>query len=259
MNIAWMGLLLSALGGLALGSFANVVIYRVPREKSIIKPRSTCVSCGYQIPWYDNIPILSYLILGGTCRHCKSAISLRYPLVEFLTAFLFMAVYWKFGPSIEAVWYMSLMFILIITAFVDLDHLIIPRSFITAGVILAISGLFAFWDDRWISSLIGAAMISGFLFLAGILGKALFKKESMGSGDVLLGIVIGLFLGWKLSLMMLFLTFFSAAVILLILMALKRVRAGVQVPFGPFMAIGAILSLFFGHFLIELYMTYVWI
>jgi len=259
MNITWMGLMISALAGLALGSFANVVIYRVPREKSIVKPRSTCVSCGQQIPWYDNIPILSYLILGGKCRFCKSTISSRYPLVEFLTTFLFMAVYWKFGLSIEAVWYMSLMFVLIITAFVDLDYLIIPQPFITAGVIMAISGLVAFRGSRWISALIGAAIISGFLFLAGLFGKALFKKDSMGSGDVLLGIVIGLFLGWELSLMMLFLTFFSAAVILLILMAMKRVRAGVQVPFGPFMAIGAVLSLFFGHFLIDMYMTYVWI
>jgi leader peptidase (prepilin peptidase) / N-methyltransferase len=259
MNLAWMGLLLSALGGLALGSFANVVIYRVPLDKSIVKPRSTCVSCGKPVLWHDNIPVLSYLVLGGKCRFCKSAISPRYPLVEFLTAFLFAAVYWKFGLSIESVWYMSLMFVLIITTFVDLDHLIIPQSFINAGLVMAVSGLIAFWDSRWISSLIGAAIISGFLFLAGLLGKALFHKESMGSGDVLLGIVIGLFLGWKLSLMMLFLTFFSAAVILLILMAMKKVQTGVQVPFGPFMAVGALFSLFFGETLIELYMTYVWI
>lgn len=259
MNTAWMGLLIAALGGLALGSFANVVIYRVPRDKSIIKPRSTCVSCGKQIVWHDNIPILSYMLLRGKCRFCRTAISPRYPLVEFLTAFLFVAVYWKFGPTIEAVWFMSLMVVLIITTFVDLDHLIIPQSFINAGLIMGVSGLIAFWDNRWISSLIGAAIISGFLFLAGLLGKALFHKESMGSGDVLLGIVIGLFLGWKLSLMMLFLTFFSAAIILLILMALKRVRAGVQVPFGPFMAVGAILSLFFGEFLIDMYITYIWV
>jgi len=259
MNEAWIGLLISVLTGLALGSFANVIIYRVPRNKSIITPRSACPVCGNQIFWYDNIPLISYLILRGKCRFCKTRIPIRYPLVELLTAFLFGMVYVAFGPALEAAWYMSFIFILIITTFVDLEHLIIPQSFINAGLIMATSGFIAFWDSRWISGLIGAVIAAAFLYLSGLLGKVLFHKESMGFGDVLLGLITGLFLGWKLSIMMLFLTFCSAAVILLILMAFKKVKAGVHVPFGPFMALGSVLSLFFGEFLIDLYINYVWI
>lgn len=259
MNEAWMGFLISLLAGLALGSFANVIIYRIPRDKSIIKPRSACPVCGNKILWYDNIPLISYLFLRGKCRFCKTQIPVRYLFVEFLTAFLFGATYLAFGPTLESAWYMSFIFILIITTFVDLEHLIIPQSFINAGLILAVSGFIAFWDTRWISGLIGAVIAAGFLYLSGIFGKALFHKESMGFGDVLLGLITGLFLGWKLSIMMLFLTFCSAAVILLILMAFKKVKTGVHVPFGPFMALGSVLSLFFGEFLIDLYINYVWI
>jgi leader peptidase (prepilin peptidase)/N-methyltransferase len=259
MNDGWMGLIVTILAGLALGSFANVIIYRVPRNKSIVRPRSACTTCGNMIPWYDNIPLVSYFVLRGKCRFCKSRISIMYPFVELLTAFLFGMIFIVFGPVLESVWYMSFVFILIITAFVDLEHMIIPQSFVNAGLILAVSGLITFWDNRWISALIGALITAGVLYLAGILGKAMFNKESMGFGDVLLGLITGLFLGWKLSIMMLFLTFCSAAVILLILMAFKKVKTGVHVPFGPFMALGSVLSLFFGEYLIDLYINYVWI
>lgn len=259
MNDYGMGYLFSAILGLAMGSFANVVIFRVPNHESVITPRSKCPSCKKYLAWYDNIPLLSFILLGGKCRFCKQSISPRYPLVELLTALLFVAVYWKFGPTLETIWYMSLVFILVITAFVDLDHMIIPQSFINAGLFVGGLGLLAFWDSRWISSLIGAALISGFLFLAGLMGKGMFHKESMGSGDVLLGLVIGMFLGWKLSIVMLFLSFLSAAVILLLLMAVKKVKTGMQIPFGPFLALGTLLALFLGDFFIHVYMTYIWV
>jgi leader peptidase (prepilin peptidase)/N-methyltransferase len=248
--------------GAVIGSFLNVCIYRVPRELSVIWPSSRCPSCGRPIRAWDNIPILSFLILGGRCRQCGSRISSRYPVVEALNAFCMVFIFWRFGPGWSFPVYAALCSSLIVITFIDLDFQIIPDRITLPGIPLGLlAGSFLLPDPflramqlGWKASLTGA--VSGFLFyyFVAVAGEKIFKKEAMGGGDIKMMAMVGGFIGWKGVILTTFLGSLSGSVIGIIIMALRGREKGSLIPFGPYLALGALISLFFGQEIILWYL-----
>ncbi|MGC9950948.1 MAG: prepilin peptidase [Bryobacteraceae bacterium] len=209
---------LALLFGLLIGSFLNVCVYRLPEDLSVVRPRSYCPACKHPIAWYDNIPLLSYALLGGRCRHCKAAISLRYPVVELLTGVLFFVFVWRLGPSLAAVKYCVLSALLVGLTFADLEARILPDEFtlggIAAGLIFAwfvplndmFSMLFLRLNPHWSwvgEAVLGALVPAFFLWLGGWLYFKLRHREGLGLGDVKLVAMVGAFLGLHGALLML--------------------------------------------------------
>jgi leader peptidase (prepilin peptidase)/N-methyltransferase len=232
--------------GAVLGSFFNVVIYRVPRGESIIRPPSACPACGTRIRAWDNVPILSYLILRGRCRHCGGRISPRYVIVEALSGLLPALLFMRFGtaPSFWVFWPLS--YVLLILSFIDLDLRIIPDKVTLPGILLGLAvaplaGLLGFWE-----SLLGVAVGGGALYLIGLLGELVLRKESMGGGDVKLAAMLGAFLGWKMILVSLFVAFLTGAVVGVVVMFAKRDDWDHAIPFGPFIALGTVVAILWG-------------
>lgn len=241
--------------GLALGSFANVCIYRIPQRKSILLPSSFCPACGTRIRFYDNIPLASYLILRGKCRDCKAKISLQYPLVEFLTAALLALAYLRFGLTWDFAARGILIMIMILTFFIDLKHRIIPDALTFPGVVLGFLLSFAVTSPSVLNSLLGIVVGGGMFYLAALLGELIFKKESMGGGDIKLAMVLGAFLGWQNILLILLLSAFLGSLIGgAALFFSKDVKESRTIPFGPFLAIGAIVAMFAGDAIISAYL-----
>lgn len=246
-----MGFLIFVIG-LIFGSFANVCIYRLPKGKSILYPPSFCPNCNKSIKWYDNIPLLSYIILKGKCRYCKKTISPRYFIVEFLTGSLFFLIYKQFGLHLITLVYNILILSLIIVSFIDIDTFLISDVIVIPGIFLGL--LFSFFIpeihnmerfNSFLYSFIGVITGGGILILLGILGKIFFKKEAMGGGDVKLLGMIGGFLGWKCVFLTLFFGSLFGTIMSLILILMKKTKIEDYVPFGPYLAIGAIISIFF--------------
>ncbi|HCS75559.1 MAG TPA: prepilin peptidase [Clostridiales bacterium] len=240
--------------GMMLGSFFNVCIYRIPRAESIVFPPSHCTSCGTRLKWLDLFPLFSWLFLRGRCRSCKSKISIQYPLVELITGLLYMLLYLKFGFSDSFLTYLILASILIITTAIDIEHQIIPDELvfigIIAGVVLVLTGLSVHWKDALIGLLVG-----GGTFLAvALLSEWILKKEGMGGGDIKLMGMIGLFLGWKLTVLSILLSIYAGGLIGGLLLILKIKKRGDAIPYGPFIAVGTIISIFFGNELITWYL-----
>ncbi len=215
--------------GLLFGSFLNVVIARVPHGQSIVHPRSRCPKCGYQLAWYENIPVLSWLALRGRCGSCGLPISWRYPLIELLTALLFLACQRRFGWTPELVSALVLVLVLVPLSFIDLEHWILPHELtlpgIAAGVVLAVPmGM-----ERLRDAVIGAVV--GFLVFWGLewLGEKIFKKEALGGGDKYLLALIGGFLTWKALLGVIFLSSLQGAVLGLLMLFIYG-RAGPASP-----------------------------
>lgn len=248
-------LILVIVVGLALGSFSNVCIYRIPQRKSILFPNSFCPKCGKKIRFYDNIPILSYLILRGRCRDCKTKIPLQYPLVEFLTAALLTLAYLRFGLSWDFAARGILIIVMILTFFIDLKHRIIPDTLTLPGVVLGFLMSFVVSSPSVWNSLLGIAVGGGMFYLAAILGELLFKKESMGGGDIKLAMMLGAFLGWQNIVLILLISSFLGSLIggaaLLLSKDVKQTRI---IPFGPFLALGAVIAMFLGDSIISAYL-----
>jgi leader peptidase (prepilin peptidase) / N-methyltransferase len=241
-------LVLLGLCGAAFGSFVNVLAYRLPRRESIVKPRSRCPGCGTTIRSYDNVPIVSWLLLRGRCRDCGMRISVRYPLVEAVTAGLFVALGLKFGRE-AALWpALALAVTLVAAAATDLEQRIIPNRLMMAGAVLALV-LWTLADpSRLPENLIAGAAAGGFLLIA-----ALAYPAGMGMGDVKLAAVMGLFLGRSVG-PALFVGFAAGAVAGMAIMAARGAAARKQgVPFAPFLALGGIVGLLFGSGLIDWY------
>ena len=250
-------LVLYVLFGAIMGSFLNVCIYRIPLEGSILRPGSSCPNCSSKIGFYDNIPILSYLILKGKCRSCGQAISLRYPLVELLTAGFTTAVGTVFGMTPLGGVYIVFIYILIVITVIDLDHMIIPDRLVGLGLITGIAAIFVgAIEIGWKDAFMGSFFYGGFLYLAGMLGKQIFKKEAMGMGDVKLGVMMGLLLGWKMSVMSLYLSFLVASIVGLTAIITGQLSKGDRIPFGPFLAMGTVLAIFFGQAILEIYLSF---
>ena len=230
--------------GAAIGSFLNVVIYRVPRRMSIIAPRSHCFSCKTPIRLRDNIPILGYFILGGKCRECKEPFSMRYALVEILTAMSTCLLFLIYDLSNEFVIYSILSYCLISISFIDLDHFIIPNGFIILGIAgIVIVYIRGYLLQDWEEGATGALIFGGFLFLIGVVGEFILRKESIGLGDVKLGLVIGGILGTKLSILALYLSFASAAFMIMILLVTKKFDTSNKIPFGPYLSMGTFFTI----------------
>ena len=182
--------------GATLGSFLNVVIHRLPRRESVVKPRSRCLACDHAIRWYDNIPVLSFFLLGRKCRDCGQPISFRYPLVEALTAGLALALWFKFGLSKELAVHFAFTAALIATTFIDIDHRIIPNEISLPGILIGFACSFL-WEGFWVSSLIGLLAGGGGLLGLSLLYAFIRGREGMGMGDVKLLAMLGAWLGWQ--------------------------------------------------------------
>jgi leader peptidase (prepilin peptidase)/N-methyltransferase len=233
--------------GLAVGSFLNVCIYRIPLKKSIVSPPSSCPQCESRIRFYDNIPVLSYLLLLGRCRQCRARISLRYPLVELIVGLLSAALFLALGPSLPYLFLFLFTAALVAIAFIDLDHKIIPDVISLPGILVGL--IFSFFPSAGLSpvdALIGAVGGAAFLLLVGVAFEKVTGREGMGGGDVKLLAMIGAWMGWKALPFILLLSSFTGAVIGGLSLAVSRQGMRSRIPFGPFLALGALLFLFFG-------------
>ena len=265
--------------GAIIGSFLNVVIHRLPREESIVLPGSRCPECGATIAFYDNVPVMSYLLLGGRCRACKTDISARYPAVEALTAALWVIVVWHDGLT----WALpfDLVFVTAITAlvFIDAEHMLLPNAITYPGIAFSLiarvalpylmgrphfddldmllDGMLAgmpLWAASLVGAFIGALVGGGSLWLMGWTWEKLRGIEAMGLGDVKMMFMVGAYLGWRLTILNIFLGVLSGSLIGIFLM-LRRGKRDMQMllPFGVFLGIGAIAALLVGSQMIEWY------
>ncbi|HVF29446.1 MAG TPA: prepilin peptidase [Pyrinomonadaceae bacterium] len=265
--------------GAIIGSFLNVVIHRVPNEQSIVFT-SACPKCGAPIKPYDNIPILSWLILGGKCRGCKAAISIRYPAVEFLTGVLFVLVFWDTGMSPMLPVYLAFVAATVALIFIDAEHMILPNVITYPMLVIALAVRIVFplvfaqnyftdtqyfpltllsgqpaWMVSLAGAILGALVGGGSLWLVGALWKKLRGVDAMGLGDVKMMFGVGALLGWRLAFLSIFLGAFSGALIGLAVIAKQKDRdLQTQIPFGIFLGTGSILALLFGDQLINWYM-----
>jgi len=242
-----------ALLGLILGSFLNVVVYRLPEGRSLIRPGSSCPSCGKPIRFYDNIPLVSYLLLKGRCRQCGSPISWRYPFVEGLTALLSVALFLKYGLSVSFIAYVVLAMFLIPISFIDLEKGLVLNRLTIPGFILGTFLVLVLQVENWRDVLLGASVGGGVVWFVGCVGKILFRKESLGMGDVKLLVMIGAYVGFPDVLICLFFGVVAAAIFILGGMVLKRISLGSTIPFGPFIAIGTLVYLLWGELIIRWY------
>jgi leader peptidase (prepilin peptidase) / N-methyltransferase len=237
--------------GLIIGSFLNVCIYRIPRHKSIVNPsRSFCPNCFRPIKAYDNIPVLSYILLGGKCRNCKKTISWQYPLVELLTAILFLCLYLKFGMTLTLFTNIIFISLLIIATFTDLSHRIIPNVISVPGIIIGLILNFHIISNVLLGAVIGA----GILWVFRQVGLLIKRQEMMGWGDIKLAGMIGAFLGIGHGVLALFLGVFSGVVIWAILIVSKLKTRKEYIPFGAFLTLGSIFAVFFGNEIIIWYL-----
>ena len=239
--------------GTLIGSFLNVCIYRLPISKSIVHPRSMCPSCQNTIRFYDNIPILSYLWLGGRCRYCKTPISIRYLLVELMGGLFCLSVFLKYGLTFPAMVYYVFIATLIVITFIDIDHRIIPDYLSLPGIPIFFLASLALPSLTYWDALIGILVGGGSLFLVAWTYHLITKKEGMGGGDIKLLAMIGALIGWKGVLFTIFISSAAGALSGMTIMLLTRQSMKLAVPFGPFLAIGAIAYIFFGPQLIYWY------
>jgi len=231
--------------GTVIGSFLNVVIYRLPRGQNLSYPGSSCPICKEKIKWYDNVPILSYIALGGKCRVCKTKISIQYPFVELLAGFLFLLVYVKFGYSILTIKYFIFVSILISVSIIDIKSYFIPDSLTFSLILLGMISAF-FSNINLESAFIGAGAYAFFFIIIYGYGEYIFKKEAMGFGDIKLGAGVGAYIGYTTFYnFYIFLTiaFVAGAIISVLLIILKIRKREELVPFGPYIALSAFICL----------------
>jgi leader peptidase (prepilin peptidase)/N-methyltransferase len=264
--------LFSFILGSVIGSFLNVCIYRLPMGESIVFPPSHCTSCGRAIRFYNNIPILSYLMLKGKCRDCGSRISIQYPLVELLSGVALTGLYYKFGLTLDLLFYAMLTYSLIVITFIDLGHMIIPNAITIPGAAagLIYNALITDWEKSrdllgafswslenffgvlnevpFLDSVFGLITGGGILFLIAFLYIAVRKQEGMGMGDVKLLAMIGAFLGWKGVVFVMLVSSLLGTIIGLSIILYKKGDLKYALPFGPFLSLAAIIYVFTGGF-----------
>jgi len=273
------GYVIAGVFGAVIGSFLNVVIHRVPLEESIVFPNSRCPSCGGAIAFYDNIPVLSWVMLGAKCRSCKERISFRYPAVELITGALFVAVAWHAGLTAALPFDLVFASALLALVFIDAEHMILPNVITYPGIVFAVIARIAIpyltgtphFDDipslshgalanmpigviSLAGALIGALIGGGSLWLMGWTWEKLRGIEAMGLGDVKMMFMVGAYLGWRLTILTIFVGVLTGSVIGIALMARKGQRnMQMLLPFGVFLGLGAVAALLFGAPLVEWY------
>ena len=250
------GYLLTGVSGLIIGSFLNVLIYRIPRHKNVVFDRSACPICGRRIAWYHNIPLLSYLLLLGKCASCRHPISVRYPIVETVNAAVYLFFLWRFGLTLEFAVFSGLASALLVIFFIDLDFQIIPDAITLPGMIAGLAVSFLPNGIGIVPALVGLVVGGGALYLIALAGDFLFKKESMGGGDIKMAAMLGAFLGWKKVLLVFMLSAVVGLVVSLVIMAFSRtLRRHRIIPFGPFLSIAAVVALLYGDQIVRFYVT----
>lgn len=263
--------------GLVFGSFLNVCIYRIPKKKSLVWPGSFCTNCNTAIKWYDNIPVLSYILLWGRCRICKTKISLRYPLVELLTGYVFVHLYIFTQYGHESIYiyvcYLILCCLLIVSTFVDFELFIIPNEITYIGVPLALilsiifPGLHNAQDtmrdfsligihrlDAFIASFTGMVVGGGLIYLCSFFGKLILKKEAMGLGDVKLMCMVGGIVGWKLAVAVFFVAPFFGLIMAIPMLISRKSR---MIPYGPFLSIATLVCILMQDYFIGFINLYI--
>ncbi len=241
--------------GCVLGSFYNVVIYRLPAGQSIVYPGSKCPACGNAIAAFDNIPMMSYLLLGGKCRHCKASISIRYPIVEGISGLLALLLFRRYGLHPQLVIEFIFCSLLLIIAMIDIDTFIIPDILSLPGIALGL--LFSFFTPRlsWWDSLLGIILGGGILYLIATGYSLLRRKEGMGGGDIKLLGMIGAFIGWPGVAFTILVSSVSGMLIALPLMWRSGKGLGSAIPYGPFLALGAVAYIFWGQLFFHWYFS----
>lgn len=245
--------------GLLIGSFLNVVIHRLPRGESVVRGRSMCPKCKRTIAWYDNVPLVSWLVLRGRCRACGWKIPARYPLVELLTGLSAAGAVWVSGVTLTALWVFAFLAIMIAITFIDWEHQIIPDPLSLGGTLLGWIGAVACLDITLAQSIVGSVVGAGLILAIALLYKAARKVDGMGGGDVKLMAMIGAFLGWQMVFAVLFLAAFAGSVYGVILLKRSGADGKTAVAFGSFLAPSAILMWFAGERLLSLYLGSLWI
>jgi len=227
--------------GACFGSFLNVVIYRLPRERSIVWPGSSCPACGAAIRWYDNVPIFSFLVLRGRCRHCKTKISFRYPAVEASALAITLLVYWLFGLTFAALTTLFLTLLMVAVAIIDVEHMVIPDELSLGGIVLGLGFSFLPKGVTPLEALIGGA--AGAAVLGGIrwVHMKISGVEGMGLGDVKLAGAMGAFLGWRPMPLVFFISAVSGLLVGGGYILIRRRGARTPIPFGAFLALGTVL------------------
>lgn len=241
--------------GLLLGSFANVVIHRLPQEKSVVFPGSHCPQCRNPIRWFDNVPVLSWLFLRGKCRQCHHAISWRYPMVELLTGVLFLLSYHYAGLSWTLVEYLLFTFGLVVCTFIDFDHMILPDEFTLSGIVIGLVGAALNPDREFMDALLGVLFGGGFLWGLAWVYFILTKKEGMGGGDIKLLAWIGAIIGWKAIPFVIMSSAIVGSVVGLLAATRSKEGLATAIPFGPWLALGAVLYLFGGQTIADWYFS----
>ena len=241
--------------GAVIGSFLNVCICRLPKNESVVFPPSRCPQCGFRIPFYDNVPIVSWLLLRGKCRSCAAPISPQYPIVELINALLTLFLFMKFGPSLPFLVLFLFCSAMVVITFIDLEHQIIPDCITLPGIVAGFLCSLFIPQLGWQNSLLGIVVGGGSLLVVAYGYELLTKKEGMGGGDIKLLAMMGAFFGWKAVFFIIFVSSLTGSVIGITVMLIQKKDAKLAIPFGPFLALGAILYIFFGRAVINWYLS----
>ena len=241
----WLELLTITVFGLCIGSFLNVCAYRLPLGESVVHPRSRCTSCGRRLTWFDNLPVVSWVVLGGRCRTCKNPVSWMYPAVEIVTALVFVVTYLTYGLTLLSLVRVIFGCALIVLFVTDLQHKILPNVITLPGIVIGVA-CSLFLPPGWVSSLIGVLVGGGVLFAIAEVYYRVRGQEGLGMGDVKLLAMIGAFLGWKLVLLTLVFASFTGSLAGGVLIASGRGGMKYALPFGTFLAVGAVLAATWG-------------
>jgi len=251
MTTRW--IVFAAILGSTIGSFLNVCIHRLPSRESIVWPRSACPHCRRELAWYENLPILSFLALRARCRTCHQPISIRYPIVEALTAAMFAGAAWYYGPSILLVSRLLFGCALIVLFAIDLEHHLLPNAITLPGIVIGfVFSLVA--DPGWQASLVGIVFGGGLLYAIAEAYYRIRHEEGLGMGDVKMLALIGAFLGWQLTLLALMMASLGGSIIGVALIVTKRGGMKSALPFGTFLALGAALAATVGPGLLDWYL-----
>jgi leader peptidase (prepilin peptidase) / N-methyltransferase len=255
-------IIIAAVFGAIVGSFLNVVILRLPREgSSIVFPASHCPKCMTPLSWYENIPVISYIVQLGKCRHCKISISIQYPVVEMLMALLTVAIVHAFGLTLSAAGYFIFAAALVVIIFIDIHHQIIPDVISLPGIVIGF--IFSFMNPHvdWLDSLIGIFAGGGVLYLVAFIYYVVRKQDGMGGGDIKLLAMLGAFLGWQSLPFIIFASSLTGSVIGIASLVVQKKDSQTRIPFGPFLSLAALIYLFFGKqilFYFDLYLKGQW-
>ena len=245
----------AALFGALVGSFLNVCIYRLPIDKSIVFPPSACESCKRELSWYENLPIVSWVVLGARCRTCNTRLSFKHPLIEALTAAMFGAAAWYYGPSALLASRLVFGCALIVLFAIDLEHHLLPNVVTLPGIAVGLAFSFV-TEPGWFASLIGAVVGGGTLWLIAEAYYRVRHEDGLGMGDVKMLAMIGAFIGWQLTLVTLMMASFAGALVGLVVIALRKGDMKYALPFGTFLALGAALAVTVGPGLVGWYLGF---